>query len=407
MDAKTQKLIKGYVIYKLKEAGALGDMSAYEQAVAQGYIGTEEQWIADINGTPDKVPYIGDNGNWFIDDVDMNIIATEYFKYIGNSHPDFNLSAETTPEELEEVFQEELDRVIEESKVILIQTEADIKEALLAEDDELSLGLIDDVTLSSFITIPLGKTVTFNLGGNTITATGSIFSVVGNLNLSNGSLVSSGSDGINIDGGSVILTNVNISALAGRVLRVLETGGNLTVNGGSFHSREMCVQMIKNANVVINSGEFISDDNGVLMDNGTARFGNNNLTVNGGYFEGRIQSDGYLAFVIHHAQSGIFNINGGTFKAINGAGFVSRAGELNVNNCTIICGNDESISGWVGDNKLQIGCYPLVYCEKAKYPAVDTLAINIGENVIFDGGVDGAKVQYLLSDNVEPNITGV
>lgn len=404
MDAKTQKLIKGYVIYKLKEAGALGDMSAYEQAVAQGYIGTEEQWVADINGTPDKVPYIGDNGNWFIDDVDMNIIATEYFKYIGNSHPDFDLSAQATQEEIEEAFQEELDKIILDSQVILIQTEADLQEALATDDAEISLGLIDDLALTTTLTIPAEKTVMLNLGGNLLSSSGTGLRVLGNLSLSNGSLTTV-SNAMLITG-NVTIDNVNVTSTTNAAFSV-SNGGILTINSGNFQAQEMCVQMLKSANITINGGNFVSLDNGVLMDNGTPGYGNNTLTVNNGYFEGRISSAGYLAFTIHHASSGTFNINGGTFKAIDGAGFVCRAGELNVSNTTIICGNDENISGWVGDNKLQIGCYPLVYCEKSKYPEVSSLAINVGENVVFDGGVNGTKVQYLLSDNVEPNITGV
>ena len=407
MDAKTQILIQGYVIDKLKNAGIIDGKSPYERAVEQGYIGSEEQWIADINNTPDKIPYIGENGDWFIDDVDLEVIATEYFHYIGVKPPDLNLSAQTTEEEIAEVFQEQLEKVIYDSQVILIQTEEDLRDALISDDSNISLGLIDDLELSAYITIPEDKTISFNLGGNTLSATGALIRNEGALIISNGTLLSQSGDCILLPNASSITSNnVNMTSITSRCIRI-EDGGIVTINGGNFSAREMCIQMWNDSNVTINSGNFISEDNGPLMDNGTPGKGNNSLTINGGYFEGRIQSNGYLAFVLHHASSGVFNINGGTFKAIDGAGFVCRAGELNISNATIICGNDENITGWVGDSKIQIGCYPLVYCEKSKYPNVDSLAIHVGENVTFDGGPNGAKVQYLLSDGVEPNITGV
>ena len=408
MDSKTQKLIQGYVIYKLKQAGIIDGKSPYERAVEQGYIGSEEQWIADLNNTPDKVPYIGDNGNWYIDDVDMEVIATSYFEYVGNYHPSMDLSARTTEEEIAEVMQDTIEQVVYESQVVLIQNEEDLRDALDSVDDEISLGLIDDIALASYITIPEDKSVIINLGGNTLSSTGVVIRVLGTLNIINGSLVSAASDCIVIPSdGEVISTDVNMTASVNRCVRI-EDGGTITINSGDFAAQEMCVQMLNNSTVTINGGNFVSADNGVLMDNGTPGKGNNSLTVNGGYFEGRIQSAGYLAFVVHHASSGLFDIKGGTFKALGGAGMVCRAGQLDIENATIICGDDENVTGWVGDSKLQIGCYPLVYCEKAQYPNVSTLEINVGSNVTFNGGPNGARIQYILTDeNVVPNVTGL
>ncbi len=406
MDAKTQKMIQGYVIYKLKEAGIIDGRSPYEHAVEQGYIGSEEQWIADLNNTPDKIPYIGNNGNWYIDDIDMEVIATQYFEYVGNYHPNFDLSVQTTEDEIAEIMQETIEQVVYDSQVILIQNEEDLRDALDSVEDEISLGIIDNIELTSYIIIPEGKTVTLNLGQNKLSSSGTVIKVEGILNINNGSMQSN-KELILIPGaGSSTIDNVDMISVASRCIRI-ENGGSLTINSGNFQAREMCVQMLNNATVVINGGNFVSEDNGVIMDNGTRGWKDNSLTINGGYFEGRIQSEGYLAFVVHHASSGVYNINGGTFKANDGAGFVCRAGELNISNATIICGNNENIEGWVGDEKFNIGCYPLVYCEKSKYPEVDSLEIHVGNNVEFRGGVNGAKVQYFLSDGIEPNITGV
>ena len=47
--------------------------SAYEVAVINGYIGTEEEWLASLEGEDGITPTIGDNGNWFLGDVDTGL----------------------------------------------------------------------------------------------------------------------------------------------------------------------------------------------------------------------------------------------------------------------------------------------------------------------------------------------
>lgn len=54
--------------FKVKNEGK----SAYEIAVLHGYSGTEEQWLESLKGT---TPHIGENGNWFIGDVDTGVTA--------------------------------------------------------------------------------------------------------------------------------------------------------------------------------------------------------------------------------------------------------------------------------------------------------------------------------------------
>lgn len=57
---------------------SLQGKSAYEIAVELGYEGTEEQWIASLkgeDGVPGTTPHIGQNGNWFIGDVDTGVAA--------------------------------------------------------------------------------------------------------------------------------------------------------------------------------------------------------------------------------------------------------------------------------------------------------------------------------------------
>lgn len=83
MDIVTYALCKKQIANALAGAGALkgekGDpgKSAYEIAVANGYTGTETEWLASLKGS---TPYIGDNGHWFIDGIDTGTPATGTIK---------------------------------------------------------------------------------------------------------------------------------------------------------------------------------------------------------------------------------------------------------------------------------------------------------------------------------------
>ena len=49
--------------------------SAYESAVASGYRGTEAQWIASLAGSDGQTPSIGQNGHWYVGDIDTGVSA--------------------------------------------------------------------------------------------------------------------------------------------------------------------------------------------------------------------------------------------------------------------------------------------------------------------------------------------
>jgi hypothetical protein len=44
--------------------------SAYVLAVQNGFKGSEEEWLASLKGDPGITPHIGENGNWWLGDVD-------------------------------------------------------------------------------------------------------------------------------------------------------------------------------------------------------------------------------------------------------------------------------------------------------------------------------------------------
>jgi hypothetical protein len=49
--------------------------SAYDLAVENGFKGTVEDWLNSLKGQNGQTPYIGENGHWFIGDIDTNVVV--------------------------------------------------------------------------------------------------------------------------------------------------------------------------------------------------------------------------------------------------------------------------------------------------------------------------------------------
>lgn len=72
MDIGSYILAKKYVDATLSGAGALQGKSAFDVAVDNGFKGTEEEWLQTLEGV---TPHIGDNGNWYLGEVDTGVLA--------------------------------------------------------------------------------------------------------------------------------------------------------------------------------------------------------------------------------------------------------------------------------------------------------------------------------------------
>jgi hypothetical protein len=72
MEITSYILAKKYVDATLSGAGALQGQSAYDLAVKNGFKGSEQDWLKSLEGTS---PHIGENGNWFLGDQDMGVVA--------------------------------------------------------------------------------------------------------------------------------------------------------------------------------------------------------------------------------------------------------------------------------------------------------------------------------------------
>ena len=259
-----------------------------------------------------------------------------------------------------------------------------LAEAVSAADNN-TVTLLKDVTEN--VVIPAGKTVTLDLNGNKIQApTDKKYDAIDNAGTltvkdskKTGEIVSTRNSGIGVYANSK--TTINYANITGQEGAV---GGFKTTVG---------------ATVTINDGVFKGIDNAVVIFNGTDRTGaSNEITINGGTFNGQIKTEGYVACGIYAPWNDNITVNGGIFNITGGAGIVARAGNVTVNGGEF--NTTGNVTGKVGDSRVVVPCAALVFDSAAKYPALTNdskIQIKDGK---FKSDVDTIKV---LKDDTDTN----
>lgn len=229
--------------------------------------------------------------------------------------------------------------------------------------------------------------------------------------------------------GSITSTNTIGTAIQGATLDIKSgtyncTGSNAFWAGGKNSTGTIIVGDDKHAPVItaqefglavgkdsvltVNDGKVTTNDNAVFGGNGSAGYENATITINGGEFNGHIQTAGYTGCGIYMPNSGKVTVNGGKFT-VDGVGICARAGEVEVKGGEFISTVDTE--GWVGDKKTQISANGIYYDGAAKYPGLDATA-----KVTVSGGTytnttntDIKAVKITQPDNgiiVQSNIEG-
>lgn len=258
---------------------------------------------------------------------------------------------------------------------------ATLAEAIAAADGK-TLTLLKDV--NGQIVIPEGKTVTLDLNGNTVTAPSGRYDAVinqGTLTVTDsqktGEIISNGNGGIGISAGSD--TTIEYAKVTGREGAI---GGDKSTVG---------------AKLTINDGVFTGVDNAVVIFNGSKRDGDaNKITINGGIFNGKIQSSGYVACGIYAPWKDDITVNNGTFNIENGAGIVARGGMVTVKGGEF--NTTGNITGMVGDYKGTVPCSALVFDSTAGYPGMDDDSQIVVEDGKFKSDVAAVTVIKQTSD---------
>lgn len=282
-----------------------------------------------------------------------------------------------------------------------------LKAAISAASDGQTVTLLKNTTES--VVIPANRNVTFDLNGNKLTApTDKRYDAIvnyGTLTINDskktGEIISNKNSGIGIGANSnTTIFYANITGQEGAIGGYKDTvGATLTIKDGIFNGI----------------------DNAVVIFNGTNRTGDaNTITINGGTFNGTIQSSGYVACGIYAPWQDNITVNGGTFNITNGAGIVARAGNVTVTDGEF--NTTGNTTGRVGDSRVVVPCSALVFDSGANYPALtdsSKLTINGGKFksdanniavVIPDAGDTNTRVEvtkgYFTSDPTAYLATG-
>jgi hypothetical protein len=293
-----------------------------------------------------------------------------------------------------------VDSILYGGKSAVVSDVAGLNAMLANDEPEVTVVLSDNITSS--ISIPAGKKVILDLGGNsarTITASGEGSEVVvKNGTVASGSsanaiTVASGGKATIEDGATIIGTRNNGIEVKG--------GGEVVVNGGEISAQEAGIYPSGGGTITINGGTISCVDNGGLMANGTAGRGGNTIVMNGGRIEGHIVSGGYLACGVYLPNDDVFTMNGGEIIS-DGVGIVLRGGKAILNGGVVEGNGTTAVKGKVGDSRVVVGPYAVVYDMESAYPAKDSLELVVGAEMILrgtDGDID------IVGDPANANIT--
>ena len=289
-----------------------------------------------------------------------------------------------------------------------VVSDLDGMKAMIANDKpEVNITLNSDVPLTSSLVVPAGKKVNLDLGGKTISSSALAMNVSGGeVTISNGSIASSSSDAIAVtNGGTLTIDGADVVSSSRNGVSAKEA--TVVINSGSVTSQEAGVLGLKNSNIVINGGTITAIDNGAVMGNGSAAGSANdgtnmNVVMNGGKLVGHIKSAGYIACAVYVPNSGSFTMNGGEIES-DGCGICMRGGQVNIGANAVITANGATgVKGKVGDSRVVVGPYAIVYDANSKYPAMDSLELNIANGAQLSG-TDG-DIDVILADGVQANI---
>ena len=305
-----------------------------------------------------------------------------------------DLSEYAKLEDVQSITRAELNAILYSGKKSVVNDVEGFAAMISNDQNEVEITLNDDLVLESSLVIPVGKTVTLNLDDNSIDVAGNTIDVRGDVVLSGGEIEGTSRPVMVRAGGTLTIDGTDITSTNDCAVSVVGAGAEVVVESGDITAQEVPVLVTTGASATINGGHLKGIDNFAIGGNGTAGQGDIDVTINGGVIEGNIVSNGYTAAAIYWPNSGTLNINGGTIIS-QGAGIVMRGGTVNLNSGTVVTANGPAgFVGKVGDSRVVVGSYAVVYDKNSKYPAMDTMELNIAEDVVLTG-TDG-DIQVIM-----------
>lgn len=259
---------------------------------------------------------------------------------------------------------------VEKQKATVVKTLEELK-AAKEKDGYIILGAditLDDKKNVGCKSISLNKNITLNLGGYTLT--GQVVAA----GAKDRTLILEGNGTIVFDDkqekkedktqaaisaryGTIIINGINIKSeqLGVRSDTVYKDNCKIIVNNANVTAQEHAVFGGSKGNIEINGGNFTSLDNAVVATHGSS-VSACKITINGGTFNGKIETTDYIACGIYLANKDELVVNGGTFNIYNGCGILVRAGKATIGKDVKInlIADGKVSSGKVGDSMITV-----------------------------------------------------
>lgn len=281
----------------------------------------------------------------------------------------------------------------------MVSDMAGINAMLANSEPEVEITLTKNIPSAAMITVPEGKKVTLDLGGNKVSGNSWLINVAGGEAVLKNGVIESLARPVYVSNGTVTLEDdVVVTSLNDVAINATGENAKVVMNGGKVNAQESGVLVTSGAAVEMNGGEIECTDNCPIQGNGTAGQGNVNIVMNGGKLTAHITSAGYIACGVYMPNSGSFTMNGGEIES-DGAGIVMRGGKVNLNAGSVVANGAAGVLGKVGDSRVVVGPYAVVYDANSKYPAMDTLGLTIGAAMRLEG-TDG-DLSVLPGDGTE------
>ena len=335
------------------------------------------------NGCKDMVPAVAGQTVMFLEESEAKITFNEEFEV-----------GEKSEEEEEDV-----------------DTPEALVDALENAEDGAVIKLTADMAMEQTVAVSGEKAVTIDLGGKEMSGNATVLSVTdgAELTLKNGTVKATAGDGAVVTaGGKLVVEGATIVSEHGNGISAKE--GEVVFEEGTITSQEAGILGLKNAVVTVNGGEIEGLDNGPIMGNGSKAGSKNdgtnaNFVMNGGKLIAHIQSSGYIACGVYIPNSGSFTMNGGEIVS-DGCGICMRGGTVNLNGGSIEANGATGFKGKVGDSRVVVGPYAVVYDVNSKYPAYETLELNIANGMVLtgtDGDIDVVPEEERDNANIHDN----
>ena len=308
-----------------------------------------------------------------------------------------------TNDDVQAMSRTEVNAILYSGRTAVVTNTEGILAVLDNAQTDVEITVIDNIALTEEATIPEGKKVILDLGGKTISSTGVAFNVNGGeLVVKNGTITANNKGITAYKGGEVTIDGATVTSSSNSAIGLYE-GAELTMNSGNLIAQEYGIGAFHGSTVVINGGTITGNDNSAIGGNGSAYYDTAagkpvpnpnentitqdpiNVTINGGILTGHIESQGYAASAIYWPNAGTLTINGGKIVS-DGAGIVQRGGTVNIGaNADIEANGAAGATGKIGDARQVVGSYAVVYDYNSKYPAYQTMALNIANGAKLVG----------------------